>query len=90
VMLRCLVFPIMIFLATLTATALLKKDVTGGFIPWFTIWFSICFTNAIAWGVYSCHRFHEKLRVVAAERYQPAKDDDAWWKFWRWFEPARS
>lgn len=46
----------------------------------FGLWWSICFVNNLIWTARSKRLFFERLRLAAAERYQPPKPRK-WWHF---------
>jgi ABC-type Na+ efflux pump permease subunit len=87
VMLRLLILPLVVYMLVITVCAVFNIHNLENFRVWFLGWFLITFVNAVAWAIHSHGLFYERLRLAAAERYQPPAPE-SWWKFWTWKERA--
>jgi hypothetical protein len=87
--LRLLLLPWLVFMGLMTFVELIGFGRGAEFPDVFAVWWLLCMANNIFWIVRSRRRFYERLRAVAAERYQPAPARKSWWPFWWRSEPAQ-
>jgi ABC-type transport system involved in multi-copper enzyme maturation permease subunit len=89
--LRLLVLPWFIFITAMITCSLLgipggpRVEVIDAFIGWWIL----CMLNNVIWIRHSRARFFERLRIAAAERYQPQKTRVSWWRYFLLGERAQ-
>jgi ABC-type Na+ efflux pump permease subunit len=78
---RLLGLPWIIFMACMSIGAWLmpRNNVNLQFIDVFILWWTLSMTNNVLWMLHSRTRFYERLRLAAAERYQPPRGI-SWWR----------
>jgi ABC-type transport system involved in multi-copper enzyme maturation permease subunit len=89
--LRLLVLPWFIFVSAMIAGSLLgiARGTRVEFIDAFAGWWILCMLNNVLWMIHSRSRFFERLRISAAERYQPQKTRVSWWRYFLLGERAQ-
>jgi hypothetical protein len=78
---RLVIFPWFFFVAIMTIGSILRLGNDFEFADVFAGWWLLCMANNIFWIVRSKRNFYERLRICAAERYQPSASKKRWWKF---------
>lgn len=87
--LRLLAMPWLIFMLGMMCVGVLRLRFARNmeFTELFGAWWTLCMLNNVAWIFRSRRNFYERLRLAAAERFQPAPARSGWRRFFRRSEP---